>query len=95
MILDKAREVGACVISDEAYGDYLAPEDSAITLVNEYDNLIVMRSFSKGTGLAGMRAAYVAASPESLRRSIRSATLTASMASGGVWRLPRWRTRHL
>lgn len=48
MILDKAREVGACVISDEAYGDYLAPEDSAITLVNEYDNLIVMRSFSKG-----------------------------------------------
>lgn len=64
MILDKAREVGACVISDEAYGDYLAPEDSAITLVNEYDNLIVMRSFSKGTGLAGMRAAYVAASPE-------------------------------
>ena len=64
MILDKAKEVGACVISDEAYGDYLAPEDSAITLVNEYDNLIVMRSFSKGTGLAGMRAAYVAASPE-------------------------------
>lgn len=48
MILDKTREVGACVISDEAYGDYLAPEDSAITLVNEYDNLIVMRSFSKG-----------------------------------------------
>lgn len=64
MILDKAKEVGACVISDEAYGDYLAPENSAITLVNEYDNLIVMRSFSKGTGLAGMRAAYVAASPE-------------------------------
>lgn len=64
IILNKAKEVGACIISDEAYGDYLAPEDSAITLVNEYDNLIVMRSFSKGTGLAGMRAAYVAASPE-------------------------------
>lgn len=64
MILDKAREVGACVIADEAYGDYLAPEDFAITLVNEYDNLIVIRSFSKGTGLAGMRAGYAAASPE-------------------------------
>lgn len=63
-ILDRAREVDACVIADEAYGDYLAPEDSAITLVRDYDNLIVMRSFSKGTGLAGMRAAYIAASPE-------------------------------
>ena len=64
MILDRAKEVGACVVSDEAYGDYLDPKDSATTLVKEYDNLVVIKSFSKGTGLAGMRAAYLAASPE-------------------------------
>lgn len=64
LILDRAAQVGACVISDEAYGDYLDPKDSAITLLSEYSNLIIMRSFSKGTGLAGMRAAYVAASSD-------------------------------
>lgn len=63
-ILNRAAQMGICVIVDEAYGDYLEPKDSAITLVDTYTNLVVMRSLSKGTGLAGMRAAYIVAAPE-------------------------------
>lgn len=64
MILKRAAEVGACVVADEAYGDYLAQADSAIAMLNEFDNLLVIRSFSKGSGLAGMRAGYSVASKE-------------------------------
>lgn len=63
-ILEKARNLGACVIADEAYGDYLPEAESAATLLGAFDNLIVLRSFSKGLGLAGLRAAYTLTSEE-------------------------------
>lgn len=51
------------VIVDEAYLEFVtAPElQSALTLVNQYDNLIVARTFSKAYGLAGLRVGYIAA----------------------------------
>lgn len=58
-MLDAAQAVGAVVIADEAYGDYIPNEESAATLLPQYDNLIVVRSFSKGWGLAGMRVGYL------------------------------------
>lgn len=58
-MLEAAQKVGAVVIADEAYGDYIPNEESAATLLPMYDNLIVLRSFSKGWGLAGMRVGYV------------------------------------
>lgn len=61
-LLERAKEKGIYVIVDEAYGEYLLPEDSAMTLLNSYDNLIVLRTFSKGLGLAGMRVGYIVAS---------------------------------
>lgn len=64
-ILDTAKEYGACVIADEAYGDYLKKEESAATLLPEYDNLLVFRSFSKGWGMAGIRVGYILA-PDTL-----------------------------
>ena len=44
------------VLLDEAYVDF-APT-SALPLVREYDNVIILRSMSKGYGLAGMRFGY-------------------------------------
>ncbi len=41
------------VIIDEAYGDF-AP-DSAIQLIKEYENIVVLKSFSKSFSLAGLR----------------------------------------
>ncbi|MDR1272866.1 MAG: histidinol-phosphate aminotransferase family protein [Clostridiales Family XIII bacterium] len=63
-ILDKAREHNVCVLSDEAYGDFVEESASAISLLDEYENLIVLRTFSKGFGMAGLRAGYLLAGEE-------------------------------
>lgn len=64
LILKKAKEKGVYVIVDEAYGDFVGRSNSAMQFVNRYDNLIVLRTFSKGFGMAGIRAGYIIASEE-------------------------------
>lgn len=54
-----AAKHGTILIFDEAYGDFLPDETSAIRLVSKYDNLIVTRSFSKCLGLAAERVGYM------------------------------------
>jgi histidinol-phosphate aminotransferase len=51
------REFKGIVVVDEAYADF-APY-SVINLVRDYDNLAVLRSFSKAFGLAGLRLGYL------------------------------------
>lgn len=63
-ILEGAAKYDICVIIDEAYADFISKEESSISLIGEYDNLIVTRSFSKGLGLAGMRVGYLVSSSE-------------------------------
>lgn len=63
-ILEKAAEHDVCVISDEAYGDFMEEEKSAAVFLNTYHNLIVLRTFSKGLGLAGLRAGYILSSED-------------------------------
>lgn len=46
------------VVLDEAYIEFAAPERSRIGLVPQCDNLIVLRTFSKWAGLAGLRVGY-------------------------------------
>ena len=58
-VLIKAKELGICVVVDEAYGDFMEKEESAIRFLDHYDNLIVLRTLSKGFGLAGIRAGYI------------------------------------
>lgn len=58
-IVRKAEAVGSCVIVDEAYGDFMDKSNSAISLTEEFENLFVVRSFSKGFGLAGIRIGYL------------------------------------
>ena len=45
------------VVVDEAYGEFAAV-DSAIPLVDERDDVAVLRTFSKAYGLAGLRIGY-------------------------------------
>ena len=53
------------VVLDEAYDEYLpdALKSEAIAWLNEFDNLIVTRSFSKAYGLAGLRVGMALAHP--------------------------------
>ncbi len=64
-ILQAAQKLGVAVIVDEAYGEYMPKENAAAALCGKYDNLIVVKTFSKGFGLAGLRAGYLIL-PESL-----------------------------
>lgn len=45
------------IVVDEAYGEF-ADEPSAATLLDERDDVAVLRSFSKAYGLAGLRLGY-------------------------------------
>ena len=45
----------ALVVIDEAYADFDRNEHSAIELIKDYDNLMVVRTFSKSYSLAGLR----------------------------------------
>lgn len=49
-------------VVDEAYADFGL--ESALTLLAEFPNLVVVRTFSKSLSLAGMRLGYAVASPE-------------------------------
>ncbi|MBK5251668.1 MAG: histidinol-phosphate aminotransferase family protein [Peptostreptococcaceae bacterium] len=57
-IVEKAAKLGVCVLVDEAYGDFMEKKNSAINLMERYDNIMVVKSFSKGFGMAGMRVGY-------------------------------------
>jgi histidinol-phosphate aminotransferase len=51
------QEFNGVVVVDEAYVDFA--QGSVINWVNDYDNLAVLRSFSKAFGLAGLRLGYL------------------------------------
>jgi len=51
------QEFNGIVVVDEAYADF-APY-SVINWIKDYDNLAVLRSFSKAFGLAGLRLGYL------------------------------------
>ena len=56
-VLERAKEAGAIVVIDEAYHYFYA--STFIPLVKEYDNLLVLRTFSKLFSMAGLRIGYV------------------------------------
>ena len=53
----------AIIVVDEAYAEFAAPGSSAADLVAALPHLIVMRTFSKWAGLAGLRVGYSVAAP--------------------------------
>ena len=54
----KLLKTGIPVIIDEAYIE-LTDKESVVTLIEDFKNLIVLRTFSKGFGAAGLRVGYI------------------------------------
>ncbi|WP_226034690.1 histidinol-phosphate transaminase [Aquibacillus saliphilus] len=76
------------VVIDEAYFEYIETSDSPDTIqaLNDYPNLIVLRTFSKAYGLAGLRIGYGVANEEitSLLNITRGPFNTTSVAQGSA-----------
>ncbi len=62
LFITKALEGKAMVVVDEAYMEF-AQGKSAASYVSTYRNLVVLRTFSKAFGLAGLRCGAVIAQP--------------------------------
>jgi len=60
------------VVIDEAYHEFAGR--SVVPLLNEHDNLVVLRTFSKAMAYAALRVGYLLAAPD-LVREIRKAVL--------------------
>ncbi|MBL7972765.1 MAG: histidinol-phosphate transaminase [Prolixibacteraceae bacterium] len=71
-LLDKAEIIklltgfDGLVVLDEAYIDF-APESSMLPDLDKYENLIVLQTFSKAWGMAGIRLGMAFAQPEIIR----------------------------
>lgn len=61
LVRQYCKEFDGIVLIDEAYGDFSA--DNCMDLVKEFDNVIVMRTFSKSCSMAGVRLGYAVSNP--------------------------------
>lgn len=57
---DIARGIGGLLLIDEAYVDFIDPgiEHDTVDLLDDFDNVIILRTLSKGFSLAGLRFGY-------------------------------------
>jgi histidinol-phosphate aminotransferase len=60
-----ASQLSGVLVIDEAYVDFT--KDNALALVKEYENVIVIRTLSKGYSLAGLRLGFGVANPKLLQ----------------------------
>jgi len=64
-----ADELSGILLIDEAYVDFA--EDNCLRLVKDLDNVIILRSMSKGYSLAGVRFGYAVAQPNLIKGLVK------------------------
>ncbi|MBI5554221.1 MAG: histidinol-phosphate transaminase [Candidatus Diapherotrites archaeon] len=90
-VLEKAPNT--IVLVDEAYEAYLGK--SMKNTINAYKNLVILQTFSKGFGLAGLRIGYVLANPFLIKllepvASPYSVSSLAIVAASAALEEPQW-----
>ncbi|EKS6646000.1 aminotransferase class I/II-fold pyridoxal phosphate-dependent enzyme [Enterobacter hormaechei] len=78
-IINLLRSSNGGLIIDETYADF-SNKESAMSLVNDFENLVVIRSLSKSFGLAGLRLGSMIAS-ESIIQASRKVQVPFSISS--------------
>ncbi|HUX46648.1 MAG TPA: histidinol-phosphate transaminase [Desulfosporosinus sp.] len=63
-ILRLVRKSGKIVVVDEAYAEF--SEETLIPEIENYPNLVILRTFSKSFGMAGLRLGYLLGQPETI-----------------------------
>ena len=83
------------VVLDEAYVEFLSPEYriDAPDLVERYPNVVVLRTFSKAYGLAGLRIGYGFCASDLARQAVDHAAALRDRASPAWWPSRRRMTR--
>ncbi len=69
-IVEKAQKNDALVLLDEAYYQYSGVE--CLNLIDKYPNLIIIRTFSKAYGLAGLRVGYIVSDEGIIRNLLKA-----------------------
>lgn len=69
-IVEKAQKANALVLLDEAYYQYSGAE--CLDLINRYDNLMIIRTFSKAYGLGGLRLGYIVSNEQIIKNLLKT-----------------------
>jgi histidinol-phosphate aminotransferase len=71
------------VALDEAYREFVSDPDvpDGLSLLGEFDNVIVLRTFSKAYGLAGLRVGYAIAADPALTAALRQTQVPFAVTS--------------
>ena len=84
----------ALIVVDEAYAEFA--DSTAFPLIAQHSNLVILRTFSKWAGLAGLRIGYMVAHPSLIKASLQvkqpynisvTATVSAVASLNGASRL--------
>lgn len=84
ILIETAEQYGTLVMVDEAYVEFSAV--TALSLLEQYENMVIVRTFSKAFGLAGLRAGYLMTSEVMIKEflKIRSPYSLNMMAVYGI-----------
>lgn len=64
-VVEKAKSVNAMVIIDEAYHYFY--EKNSLNLINEFENIVILRTFSKFLSIPGLRMGVVISAPQNIQ----------------------------
>ena len=99
-LADRCREVGAVLVVDECFLDF-APDAADYTMkpiLHEYENLVILRAFTKLFAMAGLRLGYLLSAgpvPERVRGTGQpwSVSTVAAVCGEAALQEPGWREK--